>query len=151
MSRKRAAFDAIVTIEPPWRSTIPGPNSLSVRNVLVRFDSMTPFHSASSVSSSGVRAPKPPANAIRTSAGPSCSSTSARSPATPSGVVRSAAMPAAAAAPAARVSAVTRSIVSESRPHTATRAPLCPSSTEVAAPIPFEPPVTTATFPSRSG
>jgi hypothetical protein len=151
MSRKRAAFDAIVTIEPEPRSTMPGPNSLSVRNVLVRFDSMTLFHSSSSASSSGVRAPKPPAKAIRTSVGPSLDSTSARRPVTPSGVVRSAARPTASAAPASRVAEVTLSIVCGSRPQIATRAPLCPRRTDVAAPMPFEPPVTTATLPARSG
>jgi NMT1/THI5 like len=151
LSRKRAAFDAMVTIEPEPRSTIPGANSLSVRKVLVRLDSTTAFHSSSWVRSSGVRAPKPPAKANRTSAGPSSLSTSARRRATPAGVVRSAASPTASAAPASRVREVTRSIDSGSRPQTATRARLCPNRTAVAAPMPFEPPVTTATLPSRSG
>src|ERR687896_66554 len=61
MSRKRAAFDAMVTIEPEPRSAMPAPNSRIERNVLVRFDSTTPFHSSSSVWSTGVRAPSRPA------------------------------------------------------------------------------------------
>ncbi len=151
MSRNRAALDAIVTIEPEPRSVMPGANSLSVRKVAVRFDSTTRLHSVSSVSTSGVRAPNPPANAIRMSAGPSRSSTCSRRRATPSGVVQSAATPTTSAAPASRVRPATLSIVSRSRPPTATRAPLRPRSTQVAAPMPFDPPVTTATLPARSG
>ena len=118
--------------------------------MLVRFDSTTPFHSPSSVSRSGVRAPKPPAKAIRISAGPSLSSTSARRRATPSGVVRSAAIPATSPAGLARLGGHALDI-SFVAPADGDTRPLWPSNTRVAAPIPFEPPVTTATFPSRSG
>jgi hypothetical protein len=42
-------------------------------------------------------------------------------------------------------------ILAGSRPLTATLAPLAASSRQVAAPIPPDPPVTTATLPARSG
>jgi hypothetical protein len=53
--------------------------------------------------------------------------------------------------PAARMASTTGSILAGWRPLTATRARLTASSRQVAAPIPPEPPVATATLPARSG
>ena len=75
MSRKRPALEAMVTIAPRRRSIMPGRKDLMVRNVAPRLESMTESHSSSLVSCTGVKLAKPPANATRMSAGPSCSST----------------------------------------------------------------------------
>ena len=53
--------------------------------------------------------------------------------------------------PADWVPATTSPIESGSRPPTATLAPLWPSATQVAAPMPLLPPVTTTTLSARSG
>src|SRR5690349_18206580 len=53
--------------------------------------------------------------------------------------------------PAAVMSSTTDAIASGSRPFTATFAPLAAKATQVAAPMPREPPVTRTTRPSRSG
>jgi hypothetical protein len=53
--------------------------------------------------------------------------------------------------PAARMASTTASIRAWSPPLTTTLAPLAASSRQVAAPIPPDPPVTTATLPARSG
>jgi hypothetical protein len=56
-----------------------------------------------------------------------------------------------ASPPPSRIVSTTVWILAGSRPLTATLAPLAASSRQVAAPIPPEPPVTTATLPARSG
>jgi hypothetical protein len=49
------------------------------------------------------------------------------------------------------MASTTVSSLARSRPLTATLTPLAASSRQVAAPIPPDPPVTTATLPARSG
>ncbi len=53
--------------------------------------------------------------------------------------------------PASTIPVTTWSMACWSRPLTTTRARFAASMRQVAAPIPREPPVTTATFPARSG
>jgi hypothetical protein len=149
-SSTRAPFVAMVTIAPRPRSIIPGRNDLHVRNVEVRFDSMTSCHSSSVMSCSAVNRPKPPANATRTSGAPSSASTWERIRSICARSVTSVLMPT-ASPPAWRRPETTPSIPCRSRATTATLTPFAASTRHVAAPIPFEPPVTTATWPARSG
>jgi hypothetical protein len=93
---------------------------------------------------------KPPAKAMTMSTGPSSSSTRSRMRSMSSGDVTSPSTPI-AVPPAVRVPSTTSAIESGSRPPTATLAPLWPSATHVAAPMPLLPPVTTTTLSARSG
>src|SRR5581483_5376737 len=147
LSRKRPEIEDMVTIAPRRAPIIAGRNSRTVRNVDVRFASITSRHSASVSSTTGVNDSNPPANGTSSSTSPSSPSTSARIAATSLSLVQSPAT--ASASPPS--SATSASTPSRERPLTATRAPFRTSARHVAAPIPFEPPVTRATLPSRSG
>ena len=149
LSRKRPDTDDIATIAPALRSIIPGTNSFTARKVEVRLSSITVRNSSSSISHTGVKWEKPPANAISTSTGPSSASVRSRITPRPAHVAQSALIPI-ASPPASRTAATLASIASCPRATTATRAPFSPSILAVAAPIPFDPPVTTATLPRRS-
>jgi nucleotide-binding universal stress UspA family protein len=142
--------DQVKTIEPRPRSIMPGRKLLTVRKVEVRSESITERHCSSAICSVGVGYSCPPANAANTSTGPSSSSTRPRMRSTAAKSVRSAATPR-ASPPLPRISWTTESIAASSRPLTVTFAPFWASRRQVAAPMPREPPVTTATLFARSG
>ena len=150
MSRNLPAFEAMVTMVPRRRSIMPGRKDLRVRNVAPRLDSTTARHSSSLVSWRGVKVPKPPAKATSTSVGPSSLSTCSRMRSISVKRVQSALTPI-AVPPASRRPATTRSMPPGSRAFTATLTRFAASIRQVAAPMPFDPPVTTATLPARSG
>ena len=145
----RAAAEDIVTIAPECRAIMPGRNAEIVRNVEVRSLSRTERQCSPVSRSVGTGMPLPPANAARTSTGPSCASTTPRIAAIAASFVQSAATPI-ARPPSVVIDSTVASIAAWSRPTTATSAPFTASARLVAAPMPRDPPVTTATLPARS-
>ena len=141
----------MVTIEPPPNSIMPGRKLFSVRKVAVRLASTVECHSSSEVCASGPgHALPPPAKAATIPTRPSSASVCSRIRSIAARSVQSAATPS-ASPPADRIALTTALILASSRPLTATFAPLAASSRQVAAPIPPDPPVTTATLPAKSG
>lgn len=140
----------MVTIEPRPRSIMPGRKARTVTNVEVRFDATTDWNSSSAISATFVNESNPPAKGTSSSTGPSCSSAARRARSTSAGSTQSAAT-ATASAPVSRSPAASLSAASAPRATTATLAPFAASSLHVAAPMPFDPPVTNAVLPARSG
>src|SRR5437667_9839865 len=148
---RRAAAEEIVMMLPDLRSFIPGRKLLMVRKVAVRFPSMEARQSSSLIASSGAGLLKlPPPFATRMSTGPSFFSVSARIASISANLVSSAAT-AMAVPPAPSISARTADIASRSRPWITTLAPCCANERAIAAPIPRELPVITATLPLSVG
>src|SRR5438128_7371188 len=143
---RRAAAEEIVMMLPDLRCFIPGRKLLMVRKVAVRFPSMEARQSSSLIASSGPGLLKlPPPFATRMSTGPSFLSVSVRIASISAKLVSSAATTM-AVPPAPSISARTADIASRSRPWITTLAPCCANERAIAAPIPRELPVITATL-----
>src|SRR5712692_7055406 len=146
---RRAAADEMVTMLPAFRSFIPGRKLLMVRNVAVRLLSIAARQSSSLICSTGPgRVGLPPAFATSTSTGPSSCSIWRRIASMSANLVTSAAN-CIARPPARSMSAVTADIAAVSRPWTTTFAPSRAKSVAIAAPMPCELPVTSATVSLR--
>ncbi len=117
--------------------------------VAVRSESTTSRQCPTVSSAVGTGMPLPPANAARMWTGPSRSAMVAAARCSSCSTVQSA-RTASAAPPAAVIESATPASACSSRPMTATLAPLAASARAVWAPMPREPPVTTATRPARS-
>ena len=102
------------------------------------------------ISSIGVNAPNPPANGSRMSIGPSSDSNPVAHPLDLGQLADVGADPDRLGAGVAELGD-DASIPGCERATTATLTPFAASMRHVAAPIPFEPPVTSATWPARSG
>src|SRR5215510_5724720 len=136
----------MVMMLPHFRSFIPGRKPLIVRNVAVRFPSTDARHPSSLVSSSGPGTVKlPPALATRISTGPNSRSICCRIVSIPVNFVASA-RTRIAVPPSRRMSASTAESASASRPLSATFAPSRANSWAIAAPMPRELPVISATL-----
>ena len=146
----RPGDEAIVMTEPPPSAIMPGRNACTVRKVAVRLPSTTVCQSCSSISSSVPGPRSNPANAASTPTGPNSRSAARTRSATAALSVTSAATPV-AVPPSSRIVSTTAWIASLSRPLTTTFMPLAAKCRQVRAPMPRDPPVTTATLPARSG
>src|SRR3954465_11134093 len=145
-----AATDETNRIRPNPRSRMPGATRRASRNGALRFTAMWSSQSASVTSSIACLIRPTPAFGTSTSTGPSSRSTSSTSWSSASRSDRSApAVSTRAPGPAssrARSSARAASCAYES----ATDAPACATSREIAAPMPPLAPVTSATRPARA-
>ncbi len=144
----RPAIDAMWTILPQRRATMPGTNACAQRNGPVAFTAKSRFHSSSPTRASGAELAMPALD-TRMSTVPKRAPAAACRRAIESASETSQGT-ASALAPVWRISSATASISSALRAATITRAPASASSRAVAAPMPRPPPVTSATLPSRS-
>ena len=133
-------------IRPQPRSAMPGPNRWPSRNGAVRLTAIVASQSSTVSDPSGGRR-LIPAQFTRMSGGPNASSAPEAARATSARSARSA-LTHAASAPPARSDAAASSSRSASRATSTTRAPARASAAAIPAPIPEDPPVTTATRPS---
>ena len=133
---------------PPPRARICGKTAWMPLNAPVRLTAMTRSQSSALISPI-IRRTVTPAPLTRMSMPPAASVIPAARRVKPSRSLTSS--PYASAAPLRPViSAATRSAAAASRSRTTTRAPAAAKARHVAAPIPFPPPVTRATFPVKS-
>src|ERR1019366_7237055 len=146
----RAAAEDMVMMTPECAAIMSGRNAEMVRKVEVRSDSTTLRQLAAVSAAVGTGMPSPPAKAASTSIGPSWSLTCWWSASRSASTGQSAATPI-ARPPRESMASTTAAMASRSRPVTATATLLAARARAVAAPMPREPPVTTATCPARSG
>ena len=132
-------------ILPRRRSFIPGRKLLIVRNVAVRFPSTDARHPSSLVSSNGPGGVKlPPAFAIRMFTGPNSFSIRRRAASISAKFVTSP-LTCIERPPASSISFRMDDSAAPSLPWTTTLAPSCANDLAIAAPMPRELPVTSAT------
>jgi hypothetical protein len=130
-------MDATLTMRPYPRATMPGMTARFEKKTPSALIPMTRRHSSSVTSTVASDAPGTPAEHTRTSMGPS------------SRCVASTAASISAELDTSPLSASTPSAAAPWTSNDATRAPSASSRRAVAAPIPLDPPVTSATLPEK--